>query len=191
MGEPSDFERLILERVDSLYGYALALTRRAQDAEDLLQDSLVRAFERFGLFDRSLSFNAWMFTIVRHTHIDRLRKLRARGLDERGMVGEARGEPVIAEESPLYAIPLDPEAILARQETLERLRDAIWRLPAEMREVVALRDIEGLSYREIAGIVSCPLGTVMSRLYRGRNLLRTYLVEAMPETKRAESSRGL
>jgi RNA polymerase sigma-70 factor (ECF subfamily) len=80
-------------------------------------------------------------------------------------------------DSPLYSIPLAPEDILLREEAIEEVRAGIRRLPLLMREVVELRDIEELSYRDIAAIIDRPIGTVMSRLYRGRNLLRTYLVE--------------
>jgi len=189
MTEPSDFERLVLEQLDSFWSYAVSLTGRSDQAQDLLQDALARAFERFALFDRSLSFKAWMFTIIRHLHVDQLRKSSSRRLEESAeWLLEGSGE--IAESS-LYAIPLDPEAILAQRESTERLQDAIRLLPAEMREVVELRDIEGLSYREIALIVKRPVGTVMSRLYRGRNLLRSFLVAPKPEDKNAESRRGL
>jgi RNA polymerase sigma-70 factor (ECF subfamily) len=188
MGETSEFERLILESLDSLYGYALARTRRPDDAEDLLQESLARAFERFRLFDQSLSFKAWMFTVIRNTQVDRLRKQNVRALDEGLSLVNGADSGIVA-DSPLYAIPLDPEALLSRQESLERVRDAIKHLPADMREVVELRDIEGLSYQEVATIVNRPIGTVMSRLYRGRNLLRTWLVEQ--GGKGAESRRGL
>jgi RNA polymerase sigma-70 factor (ECF subfamily) len=191
MGESSEFERLVLASLDSLYGYALARTWREEEAEDLLQESLARAFERFRSFDQSLSFKAWMFTVIRNTHIDRLRKRTVReGLD--GAMSQVNGADAAAvAESPLYAIPLDPEAVLARRESLERVREAIRHLPGDMREVVELRDIEGLSYLEIATIVNRPIGTVMSRLYRGRNLLRAWLVEEAPGEKGAGSRRGL
>lgn len=190
MGETSEFERLILESLDSLYSYALVRTRREDDAEDLLQESLARAFERFQLFDQSLSVKAWMFAVIRNTHIDGLRKRAVRGFDE-GMSAMHSGESAIVADSPLYAIPLDPEAVLTRQESLERVREAIRHLPGDMREVVELRDIEGLSYQEIAAIVGRPVGTVMSRLYRGRNLLRTWLVEQARGEKGAGIRRGL
>jgi RNA polymerase sigma-70 factor (ECF subfamily) len=190
MTEPSEFERLVLEALDSFWSYALALTERGDRAEDLLQDALARAFERFALFDRSLSFKAWMFTVIRHMHVDHLRKGHARRHEEGPdwLLGE--GDAHFC-ESPLYAIPLDPEAILVHRESVERLREAIQHLPGDLREVIALRDVEGLSYREIAEVVKRPIGTVMSRLYRGRNLLRSYLVEPKPGEKGAESRRGL
>jgi RNA polymerase sigma-70 factor (ECF subfamily) len=190
MAEATEFERLVLEQLDSFWGYALGLTGREDRAEDVLQDALTRGFERFELFDRSLSFKAWMFTIIRHTHVDHLRKAGARRFINRGSELLDEGIPA-APASPLYAIPLDPEALLVHRESVERLQEAIQQLPAEMREVVELRDIEGLSYREIAVVVKRPIGTVMSRLYRGRNLLRSSLVEAKPGEKRAESGLGL
>ena len=192
MEEPREFERLVAEQFDSLWGYALALTRHADSAEDLIQDSLTRAFERFHLFDRSLSFKAWTFTIMRHAHVDQLRKRRARIREAPWDWLLAGPEPDLAHESLLCAIPLDPEAILSRLESVVRVRAAIERLPGELREVVELRDIEGLSYREIAAVLACPVGTVMSRLYRGRNLLRTCLAEAPTvEPKAVEARRGL
>ena len=81
-------------------------------------------------------------------------------------------------DNPLCSMPLAPEDILLQREAVEQVREAIQRLPDEMREVLELREVEGLSYREIARIVNRPMGTVMSRLYRGRNLLRTCLIEA-------------
>jgi RNA polymerase sigma-70 factor (ECF subfamily) len=124
-------------------------------------------------FDRALPFKAWMFGIIRNTYIDRHRRRRRRPLEEPLDDEQLSGSL----DSPLYSIPLAPEAILLREETIEQVRAGIRRLPLLMREVVELRDIEELSYRAIATIIDRPIGTVMSRLYRGRNLLRTYLVE--------------
>jgi RNA polymerase sigma-70 factor (ECF subfamily) len=178
MDRRSEFQGLVRTYLDSLYNYALVLTRRAEDAEDLLQESLVRAYQGFDSFDRSLSFKPWMLTIVRNVQTDRRRRQRARPLEE--SLGPDEAEPVVATSGPLFSIPLAPEDILLRRETVEQVRDAIRRLPPLLREIVELRDIEGLAYREIATVVGRPIGTVMSRLYRGRNLLRTYLIETAP-----------
>jgi RNA polymerase sigma-70 factor (ECF subfamily) len=190
MTEPSDFERLALEHLDSFWSYALALTGRKDQAQDILQDALARGFERFRLFDRSLSFKGWMFTIIRHAHVDHLRKSGARRHEDHPEWLFGDGSHAVVESS-LYAIPLDPEALLVHRESVERLEEAIRHLPTELREVVELRDVEGLSYREIAVILKRPIGTVMSRLYRGRNLLRSCLVEPKPGQQGAESHRGL
>jgi RNA polymerase sigma-70 factor (ECF subfamily) len=168
-----EFHGYVTSSLDSLHNYALLLARPPEDAEDLLQESLIRGFRGFDSFDRRLPFKAWMFGIIRNTLIDRHRRRRARPLED--PIGDENVSGVL--DSPLYSIPLAPEAILVRQETIEQVRAAIRRLPILMREVVELRDIEGLSYRTIATVIDRPIGTVMSRLYRGRNLLRTYLVE--------------
>jgi RNA polymerase sigma-70 factor (ECF subfamily) len=181
-----EFQDLVHQHLNSLYNYALVLAR--QDAEDLLQESLARAYQGFHAFDRSQSFRPWIFTIMRNVQIDRLRQRRPQPSDEPpGDLKEA--EPVVSLDNPLCSIPLAPEDILLRRETVEQVREAIRHLPPLLREIVELRDIEGLSYREIATIVRCPVGTVMSRLYRGRNLLRTYLVE--PRERRGEKGIGV
>jgi RNA polymerase sigma-70 factor (ECF subfamily) len=174
--QEAEFQALVLEHIDSLYNYALVLTRRADGAEDLLQDTLVRGFQGFPGYDRTLSVKGWLFSIMKHAHTDRLRKQRVRPVEE--PMWSARGEePVLSLDNPLCSVPLAPEDVLLRREVIERVREAIHRLPDDMREVVELREVEGLSYREIAHVVQRPIGTVMSRLYRGRNLLRTYLLE--------------
>jgi RNA polymerase sigma-70 factor (ECF subfamily) len=176
VGTGPEFEDLVRKYLDSLYNYALVLTRQSEDAEDLLQESLVRAYQGFDTFDPSLSFKPWIFTVMRNVQIDRHRRRRVRPTEE-PLRGDEDAEPALPLEGPLYSIPFAPEDILLRRETVEQVRDAIRRLPPPLREIVELRDIEGLSYREIATIVSRPIGTVMSRLFRGRNLLRTHLVE--------------
>jgi RNA polymerase sigma-70 factor, ECF subfamily len=173
----SEFQDLVQKYLNSLYNYALVLVRQADGAEDLLQETLTRAYQGFHAFDRLQSVKPWIFTIMRNVHIDRQRRRRAQPPEE-PLGSEKEAEPVVSTESPLCSIPLAPEDILLRRETVEQVREAIRHLPPLLREIVELRDIEGLSYREIAAIVSRPVGTVMSRLYRGRNLLRTYLVES-------------
>jgi len=170
-----EYQGLVLGHLDSLYNYALVLTRRSEDAEDLLQEVLVRGFQSFASFDQTLSFKGWMFTIIKNAYIDRFR--RQRRLPPEEPLWASGEEPVLSLDNPLCSVPLAPEDLLLRREAIEQVREAIRRLPEEMREVVELRDVEGLSYREIAHVVNRPIGTVMSRLYRGRNLLRTCLVE--------------
>ncbi|HWP74712.1 MAG TPA: sigma-70 family RNA polymerase sigma factor, partial [Methylomirabilota bacterium] len=170
-----EYQGLVLGHLDSLYNYALVLTRRSEDAEDLLQEVLVRGFQGFASFDQTLSFKGWMFTIIKNAYIDRFR--RQRRLPPEEPLWASGEEPVLSLDNPLCSVPLAPEDLLLRREAIEQVREAIRRLPEEMREVVELRDVEGLSYREIAHVVNRPIGTVMSRLYRGRNLLRTCLVE--------------
>lgn len=181
MTRGAEFQAHVSSCLDSLYNYAALLARRTGDPEDLLQDSLIRGFRGFDSFDRSLPFKAWMLAIIRNTYVDRHRRRKARPQED-PLEDEPGGASL---DSPLYSIPLAPEAILLRQETVEHVREAIRRLPMLLREAVELRDIEGLSYQAIATILGRPIGTVMSRLYRGRNLLRTYLVEPRRQGDRA------
>lgn len=173
MDKGAEFQAYVRGCLDSLHNYALLLARHPEDHEDLLQDSLIRGFRGLDAYDRALPFKAWMFGIIRNTYIDRHRRRKRRPLEE-PLDDEQPSAPL---DSPLYSIPLAPDDILLREEAIEQVRASIRRLPVLMREVVELRDIEELSYQLIATIIGRPIGTVMSRLYRGRNLLRTYLVE--------------
>jgi len=179
-----EFQAFIAGCLDSLHNYAMLLARPPEDYEDLLQESLLKAFNGFGSFDREMPFKAWVFSIIRNSHIDRQRRRKASTLEDPLNDNQTAG----LLQSPLFSIPLAPEDILLRQETIERVREGIRRLPMLMREVVELRDIEGLSYRTISTIIDRPIGTVMSRLYRGRNLLRTYLVD--PRRQDGHATRG-
>jgi RNA polymerase sigma-70 factor (ECF subfamily) len=172
MDRSGEFRELALKYMDSLYGYSRVLTRNETEAEDLLQETLLHAFRGLDSLDRSLSAKVWLLKIMKNAHIDRCRRRLARPredpLDEEfaGSAGLGAG---------LSPAPVNPEEILLRRLAIEEVRLAIQRLPRLWREVVELRDIEGLSYREIAQIIDKPIGTVMSRLYRGRNLVRTVL----------------
>jgi RNA polymerase sigma-70 factor (ECF subfamily) len=170
----TEFQAIVLANLDSLYNYARVLTGRSWEAEDLLQDALLRAFRSFASFDPTLSGKAWLFKIMKNAYIDRGRRERARAVDEEWMA-----DPV-----PLSP---DPEDLLTRSLTAEAVREAIRRLPPIWREVIELREIEGLSYQEIADVIGKPIGTVMSRLSRGRDLLRVSLQSARNE--RVQSSR--
>jgi len=181
--ETAEFQQLAVGSLDSLHNYAALLARQSWEAEDLLQEALARGFEAFHRFDRTLSYKAWMFTIVRNTHIDRQRRRRRSPVEDHAW-DEAQGE-ALAPESPLSTLPLAPDAILVRRERIEQVRAAIRRLPTPLREVLELRDVEGLSYQEIARIVNRPIGTVMSRLHRGRSVVRRYLLAQAPGRQEA------
>jgi RNA polymerase sigma-70 factor (ECF subfamily) len=166
-----DFQQLALKYLDTLHNYARILTRDPSAAEDLLQETLVRAYRGFGSYDRALSVKVWLLKIMKNANIDRCRRHQARPVedplpDEPGQDRSISGE-----------IPLNPEEILLQRLAIDEVRAAIRRLPPLWRETVELRDIEGLSYQEIAEVLGSPVGTVMSRLYRGRNLIRSLLLE--------------
>ena len=162
------FEEAVVPHLDAAFNYARWLTRSDADAEDVVQEACVRAL-RFLSSLRDGDARPWLFAIVRntwHTHVGR------RGATT-PLDGSGEQRP---DEAP------DPEQRLLQQNDVTRVRAALERLPAEFREVILLRDIEGLSYKEIADAIQVPLGTVMSRLSRGRDRLAA-LLRSAPRTE--------
>lgn len=157
------FERAVLAHEDAAYNLARWLTGSAQDAEDVAQEAVLRAFQSFEAF-RGTDGRAWLLAIVRNTAYTWLRRNRPRDL-------AAHDEELHAESCGA----LNPETILMLAVDDRRLRQALEDLPVEFREVMVLREMEGLSYKEIAEIAAVPVGTVMSRLARGPRRLQASL----------------
>lgn len=168
------FEAVVLPHLDAAYNLARWLTRRPQDADDLVQMAYVRAFRFFDGY-RGGDARAWLLTIVRHTWFTTLRDTRAEqddvGYDE-ALHGQSSADPAAA---PGYGGGSDPQAVLESRDTRLAVQRALAQLPAPFREVVVLKEIEDLSYKQIAELVDIPIGTVMSRLARGRKLLAACL----------------
>jgi RNA polymerase sigma-70 factor, ECF subfamily len=183
------FQELALKYLDSLYNYGRLLTRDDTDAEDLLQETLLRGFRHRATLDPALNPKAWLFRVMRNAHIDRCRGRSARPSEVAFANGDGPDHGG-AEASELRPDLLDPEEILLRRVAIAEVRDAIRQLPPVLREAVELREIEGLSYREIAAVIGRPIGTVMSRLARGRNHLRAIL-QAHHHPFPPERSRGM
>src|SRR5512143_473142 len=152
------FEETVLPHLDAAFNYARWLTRNDADAEDVVQDACLRAMRFFSSL-RDGNARAWLFTIVRNSWYSRIS--RRRGALAREMPGDGTDR-----EPPDDA--LDPEERLLQQHTVARVRAALEQLPPDYREVLVLREIEGFSYKEIAAVLSIPMGTVMSRLARAR-----------------------
>jgi RNA polymerase sigma-70 factor (ECF subfamily) len=166
-----------LEYLDSLYGYAMVLTRNRAEAEDLVQEAYVRAMPAMNRLRSESNVKGWLFKILRNAWLNHLRKRRtapeiALSDVEDGSLGD------IAEPS--------KDSYHALVSKLERaqVRAAIQALPPKFREIILLREFEELSYDEIAGLLHCPVGTVMSRLARARSKLRGLLIctRAKPES---------
>jgi RNA polymerase sigma-70 factor (ECF subfamily) len=163
------FERDALGYLDSLYRTALRLSRDRADAEDLVQDTYLKAFRASDRFKTGTNLRAWLFTILHNTARNRFRD-RAREsvavdseLAERAADGSAAGAAPRAIET--------PETLLIRETLTPELQAAVDGLPGAFREAVWLRDVEEFSYAEIAAMLDVPIGTVMSRISRGRQLL--------------------
>lgn len=172
---PSDFDDLVLEHVELLYAVALQLTRNPAEAEDLTQTTILKALRFHDKFKRGSYIKAWLLTILRNTFINEYRR-RVR----RPIFVQLSGMEAAPDTSPDPEVGYHPGG-RTYDEVLEllddRVRFAIEGLPDEFRKPVIMADIEDKSYKEIAEAMDCPLGTVMSRLYRGRKLLRKELGE--------------
>jgi len=168
-----EFEALALEHMCALYNTALKLTRNELDAEDLVQETYLKAFRFFDKFQRGTNFKAWIFKILMNSFINKYRKdSRAPQRVEFDKV-EYFLEHDASEEPTKFRGTYDESLYSDLFDDV--IQEALDRLPEDFRTVVLLSDIEGFSYKEIAQIVGCPLGTVMSRLSRGRHLLRRQL----------------
>ncbi len=173
--ELEDFERAILAFGGSLLAVATRLTRNRADAEDLVQDTLIKALRARAQYEPGTNLKAWLFRILRNTFINRFRRSGV----ERAVLDGAETDPLT--DSWVGAETLrgarDPEGQALRQVVEREITRVLDTLPEEFRLVILLADVEGLSYREIADAVGCPPGTVMSRLHRGRNLVKAKLIE--------------
>ena len=156
----------LLNHLDAAYNLARWLTQNEQDAEDIVQDAYFRAIRHFGSFHGGEG-RAWLLTIVRNRCYDSARQKGAR----------ERTIPFEEEFHHTRQVTLDPETSLLQKERAGLLREALAELPLELREVLVLRELEELSYREIASIARIPMGTVMSRLSRARRQLQQVLLD--------------
>jgi len=171
----SDFEALTLEHMDALYGAALRLTRSPKDAEDLVQDTFLKAFRFFDSFEKGTNIKAWLFKIQTNTFINKYR----RKVKERELA-ETPAEDVVLDRfvsSEQVRAVQDPEGDFFGKLLSDEVVEALDQVPVDFRMVVILADIQGFSYKEIAEIVGCPVGTVMSRLFRGRRILQKHLYD--------------
>jgi RNA polymerase sigma-70 factor (ECF subfamily) len=159
------FEAEALTHIDSLYRTALRLSRNPADAEDLVQETYLKAFRAADRFKSGTNLRAWLFTILHNTERNRLRD-RAR--DTVRIDSEAVDR---AADTPPVGDPETPESLLLRETLAPELQAAIDALPDNFRRAVWLRDVEEFSYAEIAAMLDIPVGTVMSRISRGRQLL--------------------
>ncbi|HLT34801.1 MAG TPA: sigma-70 family RNA polymerase sigma factor [Enhygromyxa sp.] len=172
-----EFEQTALPLLDNLYGAAMWLTRDQAEAEDLVQDSMVRAYRFWDTFKQGTNIKAWLFTILRNTFINGYhRRGRARKF-ETEVHGQMRSVGPTAALAYSTSQPPGPEEVVSKQITTARIREALDSLPPDYRVAVILADLEGLSYKEIADAMDCPIGTVMSRIYRGRKLLHKLLYD--------------
>ncbi len=168
-GEADAREELARETGDAAYVFALQLTGRPESARDIAQDSVVRFFRSLDRFDEGLAVEPWLFSIVRNMVRDHARREKVRRHDSLDAWLESGGQRAAEAEQ------TDPAAVAERRELQQRVWRAISELSETQREIVVLRDYHGFSYRQIAGVLAIPEGTVMSRLHAARKNLRQIL----------------
>ena len=173
--EQNEFAELALPYLDSMYGAALRLTRSPADADDLVQDAFLKAYRFYDRFEPGTNLRAWLLRILTNTFINKYR----RNTRERKVLDGDDAEPVgdgVMSRAAMRALT-EPEDEATRSLVSQEIQKALDELSEEHRLMIVLADIEELSYKEIADIVGCPIGTVMSRLHRARKHMQGRLVE--------------
>jgi RNA polymerase sigma-70 factor, ECF subfamily len=171
------FEALLKKSYRQAYSLALRLTGNPSEAEDLVQESFVRAFRFFHRYDDSLPFTNWLYRIMSNAHIDSVRRkgrLRLSSLEQPTPTGLSTTE--VPDESAA------PDRDLWNRSMGERMQAGLGSMTPEFRTAVLLADVEGMAYEEIAEVMGTSVGTVRSRIHRGRKQLRTYLMRRFPQT---------
>ena len=170
-----EFETACMEHMDALYASALKLTRSGADAEELVQETYLKAFRFSHKFEWGTNLKAWLFRIQSNTFIN---EYRHRG-HERKYVERAATESIYDQvlDTEARAYASDPENHLFNKFLRQELDRALESLPDDFKMAVLLADVQGFSYKEVADILGCPIGTVMSRLHRGRRILQRELVD--------------
>jgi RNA polymerase sigma-70 factor (ECF subfamily) len=176
------FESLLRDSHKQAYALAYRLTGNAAEAEDLVQESFLRAYRFFHRYDDSLPFTSWLYRIMTNAHIDLVRRrgrIRTTSLEGAGTDGTSTWELPDHEAS--------PDKMMMQGALEEPVQRALMAMTAEFRTAVLLADVEGLAYEEVAEIMRTSVGTVRSRIHRGRKQLRDHLLKHAPETYRSFS----
>jgi RNA polymerase sigma-70 factor, ECF subfamily len=168
-----------VDYLDGLYSYAMVLTRNHAEAEDLVQETYVRALPAMGRLRAGSNTRGWLFTILRNVWLNQLRKWRNGPQMIELEVGDGLANSIVEPSK-------DSHDLYVSKLEAEQVRAAIQELPIDFREIILLREFEDLSYQEIADVLDCPVGTVMSRLGRARAKLRLLLSPTLKGSDRPE-----
>jgi RNA polymerase sigma-70 factor (ECF subfamily) len=187
---PASFEDLALPLTANLYGQAMRLTRNAAEAEDLVQDAMVRALRFWDTFTQGTNVKAWLFTILRNTFINGYHKQGRAKSFTREVEAEVHQLGPVAAIGHTTSEPAAADEVIDAADTKARISAALAELPPDYRTAVTLADLEGLSYKEVAEAMDCPIGTVMSRVYRGRKMLYALLYDHAQDLGMVEGERA-
>src|SRR6056297_2563934 len=168
-----DFDEEIIPHMDALYNFALRLTTDPNDAEDLVQDTIVKAYRFFSSYEKGTNAKAWMFRILKNSFINNYRKSSKKPSQVDYDEVASFYESIRAERTETS----DLEDTMYRELIDDDITNALDQIPEDFRTVVLLCDVEDFTYEEIANMLDVPIGTIRSRLHRGRNLLKAQLME--------------
>lgn len=168
-----DFEEEIVPHLDAMYNFALRLTSDPSDAEDLVQDTIVKAYRFFSSYEKGTNAKAWLFRILKNSYINNYRKQSKQPNQVDYDEVSSFYETIRADRTDTS----DLEDKMFRELIDDDISNALEELPEDFRTVVLLCDVEGFTYEEIANMLDVPIGTIRSRLHRGRNLLKAQLKE--------------
>lgn len=175
-GDDEAFGMLVEQYQDNIYGYVFRMLHDPEEAEDVAQEVFIRAYQNLAGFRETASFKTWLYRIATNLAIDAARARKSRRAETFSL-----DEPVATDEGELQRqVPADrpgPAGLAESSELQQLVAAAIAQLSAKLRTVITLYDIEGLSYKEIAEVLGCPVGTIKSRLFNARNQLRDELEE--------------
>ncbi len=172
-GELAAFEELVFRHRDQIYARAFSMTRNEQDAIDLSQEAWIKGWQRLAQFQGESSFTTWMTRIAINLCLDHLRKQKRHRADSIEELGEESG----GVERQMPVVSVNPTAGLERAELRKKIDDALGQLTVEHRTVLVLHEFEDMEYKEIAKLVGCSMGTVMSRLFYARRKMAALLAE--------------
>lgn len=172
-----DFQEEIIPHLDAMYNFALRLTSDPNDAEDLVQDTIVKAFRFFSSYEKGTNAKAWLFRILKNSYINNYRKKSKQPSQVDYDEVSSFYETIRADRTDTS----DLEDRMFRELIDDDISNALEKLPEDFRTVVLLCDVEGFTYEEIANMLDVPIGTIRSRLHRGRNLLKAQLIDYAEE----------
>jgi RNA polymerase sigma-70 factor (ECF subfamily) len=173
LDEARRFDEIVQQHKNRIYHYICRMTHDSPEAEDLTQEVFIKAYQSLAMFRQEAAVDTWLYRIATNLVIDRFRRRKRGPLQWLPWGGDDEGDPVA--ELPSTDRESDPAAAVELGELQARVRQAIATLPPKLRIAVILHDMEGLSYEEVAAVAGCPVGTVKSRLFNGRTLLRRKL----------------